>query len=347
MSGSNKRKTRGIQQESAKETVVLSKEVSEGSKLAADKAMDAMGANILAELKEVQTNLKKQITDQSGLITKEMSEFRKEMGKRLDDIDADLKDVKNKVEEAEQRITEVEEFNMDVKDVLSHTLQLQEDLQTRLTDLEARSRRNNIRIYGVTEGEEGDNLQKFIENFIKTELSLTDTTLGIQRCHRSLGPKPPSGSNPRSIVIHFLEYTMKELVVRSAWGKKVIQLKGKRVFFDQDFPSDILAKRKEYNPIRKILKEKGLRFQTMYPSRLRVFYQNGTVIYNSAQDASDDMRKRNMFEAAGKPTEDASQPMPGAFSRGGVGGTQRWTRETRVKHIQEKLRAFKRNDNTL
>lgn len=91
-----------------------------------------------------------------------------------------------------------------------------------------------------------------------------DIMLGIQRCHRSLGPKPPPNSNPRSIVIHFLEYTTKDLVLRSAWGKKVIQLKGGWVYFDQDYPSDILAKRKAYNPIRKILKEKGICFQTMY-----------------------------------------------------------------------------------
>ena len=37
----------------------------------------------------------------------------------------------------------------------------------KLTDLEACSRRNNVRIYGIPEGTEGNNIQQFIENFIK------------------------------------------------------------------------------------------------------------------------------------------------------------------------------------
>uniref|UniRef100_A0A3Q2QPH0 L1 transposable element RRM domain-containing protein n=1 Tax=Fundulus heteroclitus TaxID=8078 RepID=A0A3Q2QPH0_FUNHE len=186
------------------------------------RAMEAIEANILAKLKEVQADLKKEITNKTGLVNKEMSAFREDMGKRLDDI----------------------EFNADVKDVLGHTLLLQEDLQARLSDLEARSRRNNIRIHGIPEGEEGDSMQVFIENFIKTALSLTDTTLGIQRCHRSLGPKPPPSSNPRSIVVNFLDFKTKDLVLRSVWNKKEIQLKGRRVYFDQDYPTDILLKRK-------------------------------------------------------------------------------------------------------
>lgn len=50
---------------------------------------------------------------------------------------------------------------------------------------------------------------EFIDNFIKTELGLPDTPLGIQRCHRLLGPKPPQELNPRSVVICFLEFKTK------------------------------------------------------------------------------------------------------------------------------------------
>uniref|UniRef100_A0A1A8EN60 Uncharacterized protein n=1 Tax=Nothobranchius korthausae TaxID=1143690 RepID=A0A1A8EN60_9TELE len=99
----------------------------------------------------------------------------------------------------------MEKFAADAKDVLGYTLQLQEDLQSRISNLEACLRRNNIRIHGIAEGEEGDNMSEFIEIFMKKELSLMDSNLGIQRCHRSLGPKPPLGANPRSIVIYFLE----------------------------------------------------------------------------------------------------------------------------------------------
>lgn len=86
--------------------------------------------------------------------------------------------------------------------------------------------------------------QEFIESFIKTELVVSDTELGIQRCHTALCPKPPPNANPRSIVNYFLEYKIKELVLRSVWRKREVHLKGKRVYFDQDYPAETQKKRK-------------------------------------------------------------------------------------------------------
>lgn len=42
------------------------------------------------------------------------------------------------------------------------------------------------------------------------------------------------------------------------------------------------------------LKERNIRFQTLFPARLRVFYEEGTVIYNSAEMATADMAKRGI-----------------------------------------------------
>ena len=102
---------------------------------------------------------------------------------------ADLKETRNRAEEAAQRVSDMEEWNAMAKDVLSQTLINQEQIQARLTDLEARSRRNNICVFGIPKDVEGSNLQEFIESFVKAKLSLQDTELGIQRCHRALDPK--------------------------------------------------------------------------------------------------------------------------------------------------------------
>lgn len=96
-------------------------------------------------------------------------------------------------------------------------------MKARLVDLEARSRQNNIRIHGVQEGAEGDNLCKFLD--------VPDSALAIQWCHRSLGVKPLQGANLRSMVVYFLQFKMKELVLRSVWKKKEIKYEGRRVFF--------------------------------------------------------------------------------------------------------------------
>lgn len=69
-------------------------------------------------------------------------------------------------------------------------------------------------MYGIPENAEGDNIREFIDHFIKAELSLPETELKIQRCHKALSPKPPPNANPRSVVVvYFQEYRIEELVL--------------------------------------------------------------------------------------------------------------------------------------
>lgn len=111
---------------------------------------------------------------------------------------------------------DLEEWSTEASDVVLQTLDIQQKRQTKLTDLDARSRRNNIRLYGIPDEAVGDNIQEFVESFIKTELFLSNLDLGIQCGNRALGPNPPPNANPRSVVIYFLEYRIKELVIHSA-----------------------------------------------------------------------------------------------------------------------------------
>lgn len=202
------------------------------SKQAEHEGMDAIQANIIAKIKAVRLDLKKEFIETMGPLKKELVDFREDVSQKLSTIVTDLKEITDRVAETEHRVADMEEQGAENSELLSHTLELQDKLQARLTDLESRSRRINIRIHGIPEGAEGDNIQEFLETFIKTDLSLPDVTLGIQRCHRSLGTKPPQGANPRSMVVYFLEYKTKELVLRSAWKKNNIQCDGRRVFFE-------------------------------------------------------------------------------------------------------------------
>lgn len=140
-------------------------------------------------------------------------------------------------------MADMEDCDTDNTEALTYKLKLQQTLQAQLTDLEACSRRNNIRIHGIPEGPEGDNMKTFLEEFFKSELFLPDTPVWYSTCHRSQGPRPPQGANHRSVLICFLECTTKELVLHSAWRKKMTNYSGKRVFFEQDHPAEIIAKR--------------------------------------------------------------------------------------------------------
>lgn len=95
----------------------------------------------------------------------------------------------------EQRITAMETSVTELQ-------QENKKLRAKLSDLEGRSRRNNIRILGVPEGEEKGRPTEFVSNLIPRLLGDDNFTkqVVIDRAHRTQQPKPPEGSRPHMII---------------------------------------------------------------------------------------------------------------------------------------------------
>lgn len=87
---------------------------------------------------------------------KELNEFKGEINKKLQETTKELAATTARVEEAEQRIAEIEEWDTEVKEALALMMESQETLRAKLTELEARSRRNNLRIHGGIRGPGSD-----------------------------------------------------------------------------------------------------------------------------------------------------------------------------------------------
>lgn len=290
------------------------------------------------EMKSELSNFRDRIRDD---LKKELADIREEMRQKLNEVATDLKTTTDRVSEAEARIAEAEEWSVDIREALSQSLQAQESLQLKLTDLEARSRRNNVRIYGIPEGTEGNNIFQFIENFIRKELEpLADVDLGIQRCHRALGPKPPREAQARSVIVYFQQFKIKEMVLHSAWKKKEIYHSDRRIYFDHDYPAETLAKRKAYTLIRRVLREKGIRFQTPPPAKLRVFFDSGPVTYGNASEAAEDLKKRGFPIEWEKTAEAVEKARMVAWQRSTSANMA--NRQSRQDWIKEKLRSFHR-----
>lgn len=126
--------------------------------------------------------------------------------------------------------------------------------------------------------------------------------------------------------------------MKKAWQKK-IQVGGKQVFFDHDYPTEIVQKRKTYVGIKKVLKEKGIRFQTPL-TKIRIHWNNGVRTYGSAREAAQDMEERGYtVDMPGEDTE------PAAGGRApGVSEWQRVTRQGRSRdathRARQKLQGF-------
>lgn len=117
------------------------------------------------------------------------------------------------MDEAEDRIEKAEEQIRTVEELALEMLKLCERQDEKLTEMESRSRCENLRIYGVLEDAEKEsvNMISFVDELLHECLQLPEEmqNLQIERAHRSLGPKPTANAPPRSIIVKLLSYRKK------------------------------------------------------------------------------------------------------------------------------------------
>lgn len=225
-------------------------------------------------------------------VKREFASFKEEIHKKIERNAEEIQQQRKDITEAQGRVADLEEWSTEAKDAIITLLQQQAKLREKLTEVEGRERRCSLRIYNVAE-QENESMPELVNTLLHRELALAEgTELHIQRAYRSFGRRPPPGAPPRSIVVDFLKYETKESVLAKAWKKK-IEVDGRRIFFDHDYPTEVMRKRKSYIGIKKILQEKKIRFQTPL-SRMRVHWPEGPKVYNNAEEVVRDMRKRGM-----------------------------------------------------
>ncbi|KAJ8348998.1 hypothetical protein SKAU_G00277150 [Synaphobranchus kaupii] len=253
------------------------------------------------------------------LILKELRGFRQENKEQLEAIKEEILKANTRLDEAEGRIEKAEERIQNTEEVITEMLKLHVKLEDKLMDLESRSRRENVRIYGVPEGSEKESpiIGSFVEKLLREGLGLPEDEpdLQIERAHRSLGPRPPEDAPPRSIIVKFLSFKTKETLLRKAWQK-----------------------------VRKVLKENQVQFQTLFPARLRVRYKDGTKIYETIEEATKDLTDRGYTVKIIRPPDSLMEQVRRLTWRRAGG---RRARESAFKagsatSYKEKLRAFRR-----
>lgn len=231
---------------------------------------------------------------------------------------------------------------MVTKDALLSLLKEQRKLREKVIDLVSRSRRNNIRIYGVPEDSEGESVIDFVQNLLTKELPLPNSMpLQIQHAHRALTQNSAEpDATPRSLIVNFLQFDVKETVLTLAWKKKVL-LENKQIFFDHDYAYEVMEKRKTHGGIKKALREKGIRFQNPF-TRIRIHWSTGVRTYGDAEDAARELRVRGIEVATTRVNPDLSieEKIRNAFPWQDVDNENRGSQiETRVRR---KLKEFRR-----
>ncbi len=125
------------------------------------------------------------------------------------------------------------------------------EIKKKLVDLEARSRRDNLKIYNVPESE-GENLRIWFGKFLSDKLGfLVPTMMDVDRIHH-IGK--PGGKGTRPTIIKFTKYSDREAV----WNRRK-ELKDSGISMSEHFPEEIDRKRRTLFPIMKAARRDGQR----------------------------------------------------------------------------------------
>ena len=178
-----------------------------------------------------------------------------------DDVDEAVSSLNETVESIEEKVKEFEKEQCDIKEQCNYLQQqlcvLQSDQQKfneRLIRQETYSRRDNLVFEGIPEPQTGKETDKdcwnAVMDLLVNQMEIKDARhIKVVRCHR-VGP-PPSGhragaSRPRSIMMKLHWYGDRQMI----WDAKY-KLKNTRYFVNEDFPAEIIHRRKQLLPIMK------------------------------------------------------------------------------------------------
>ena len=135
-----------------------------------------------------------------------------------------------------------------------------EMLSAKVTELEDRSRRNNLRFDGISEmdNEDWGQSEQKVRDFITSKLDIDATNLQIERCHRVGGKKD---NRNRTIVCKFLNYKDREHILNRYIKEKLWQ---RNLYVNEDFCSKTVEIRKQLFSEVKKQREQGKRVKVVY-----------------------------------------------------------------------------------
>lgn len=229
------------------------------------------------------------------LLEKHREEIAAEFRTLFSQLDSKLDQTRLAVEENGQRVSSLElaseDLSQRVSDLEGICSTLREDntkLKAKVTDLESRSRRQNLRILGIPESIESGNPSEYFSKVL-CEIFGPETLPSppdIDRAHRSLAAKPAPGQRPRPVILRLHRYQTKEMLIREARRRGKLEFRGQTVRVVEDFGPEIVNQRAEYKEVMAELYKRGLKPALLYPARLRLTLQNGARKWiSSAEEA--------------------------------------------------------------
>lgn len=171
-------------------------------------------------------------------------------------------------------------------------------LTAKVIDLESRSRRNNIRVFGLPESTEvtsppSPSTVFFSKMLAEVFSGVLDSPPECDRAHRSLAAKPQPGKKPRPVIIRLHNFQVKERIILAARAKRgTLKYKGNSIFVYEDYAPEVLEQRQQYKEVMSELYKLDLKPALLFPARLTIKLKGGgRKTFDSVKDAEEYLAK--------------------------------------------------------
>uniref|UniRef100_H3AV25 L1 transposable element RRM domain-containing protein n=1 Tax=Latimeria chalumnae TaxID=7897 RepID=H3AV25_LATCH len=196
------------------------------------------------------------------------------------DMSTDIKNILMMINKLTGVITTTFATLVELKDLICKVTELRKqilDLCFKVDDQENCARRNNVRLVGFPEGVERGRPIKFLQETLPELLKLpSSSALEVERAHRSLASKLAEGQRPHPFIVRFLRYPVREQVLTAARSLGTLEWNGSRILVFPDLSRDLMEQRRRFMPIKKALREKGLKYGLLYLATLKLTCEGET-----------------------------------------------------------------------
>ena len=262
------------------------------------KQMEALMKGI-ADIREEMGDFRQEIKTELAMMK---MEIKKEIDDQMKRVSGEIRAQGALITELQERASEVEDWRTVVSEMVASQDERLKTLQSKIIDLQARALRNQMRVFNCPEAAtDGKPVATFMEEMLWASLDLPDgTDLNITGAHRVPTARPKDATSPpRAIVVNFSRFDTKELVLRKAWESEV-KVSGRRIGFDHDYPPEVVKMRREYAPLKKILKQQGIAFSSPF-TRLKIQWPEGMKTYTTAGEAAREIHAKGLKYKDGTP----------------------------------------------
>ncbi|CAH2295429.1 Hypothetical predicted protein [Pelobates cultripes] len=223
-----------------------------------------------------------------GLTQQLLTQLLDNLHKKIQtDIENNSKDIRLEIatlsEKNSNQANILQKVQEEYEQIKTSNIQLEkrmQDIEIKLTDLEDRSRRNNVRVRGIPESILQEDLYLYLNNFFSKILSRqTLSPETFERFHRLARSNGTDKSYPRDVMICFASFWMKNQIMQKIRNGILDTEEWRHLKVYQDLSYETRQARRTFAEETLILRNLEIRYKWLFPTAIMVFFKDKTYIF--------------------------------------------------------------------